>query len=121
MSETIQNAFSVVEKPKTKKKSKSWTMRTIANEKNWDSERENLQIAVVATAIIGQDCMDCESEAVIRCVDCGNKRYCRLCDDVIHKQSSLHNRVCSYNGFLQPLSPQETINEDLKIIEIGMY
>lgn len=33
--ETIQNALSVIEKPKKKKK--SWTQRTIANESYWDS------------------------------------------------------------------------------------
>lgn len=116
----FENAFTNINTCSTKKKKcKPWSVRIAAAEAIWDEERYLLQNAEERTSIILGKCFHCDQEANIRCIECESKEFCFSCDNSIHQNLPLHNRVCFVSRYLRPLSPLEIIDSTGNIVKTG--
>lgn len=103
-----------------KSRKKTWAERSALKQQIWFDEKARIINAeLVASQITGR-CAHCNMDAIIRCCDCNNISLCYACDDHIHSHLSLHNRVCYTAGFLEPLAPGDTLDENHVLVEKGV-
>ncbi len=96
---------------------------TAANQK-WDSSTSEIFMYILTRqkADLGM-CSSCNTkEAVVLYTGCVGWRttFCDECDDVGHKFLPFHDRLASYCGFLQPISPLVEIKEK-EFLDIGKF
>ena len=101
-----------------KKKKKSWRQRMENVDKKWEERRHEVLNNVKSTYVVLEQC-SCGNKAIIRCSDCHND-LCISCDKEKHFLLPLHNRSSFVKGYLEPLLPNECLDDKGRIQSIGM-
>lgn len=100
---------------KKKKKRKTWFQRAQTTHLDWESIRPSIWKYLLEEEHVDGLCDFCDKKAVIKCCDCNLNILCQSCDKNFHQAYPYHNRFSFIDGFLQPLSPLECINDSYDI------
>ena len=104
-----------------KSRKKTWAERSSLRQQTWFEEKSRIINAELLASQITGKCAHCNTDAIIRCYDCNNISLCFACDDHIHLQLPLHNRVCYSAGFLEPLAPGDILDENHVLVDKGIF
>ena len=102
-------------------KRKTWFQRMESSQIQWRKARAGIANVMFSKQYLDVICINCkERDATIKCTGCYDGRLCFVCDEIIHNIYPLHDRKAFIDGYLQPLSPLETLNEMGQIEPTGI-
>jgi len=87
----------------------------------WSEDWETFLSSLKSTHQICGLCMLCGTkDSVLKCRECLLK-MCQSCDIEMHEKFPIHNRQTFLKGFEENLAPNEVVNENNEVVEIGNF